>query len=160
MVENLTIFWILLLPPTSSLYFFSSSFRELRPLVSYHSELIWNCESYRQSVDPLDGNQTVARPLPTQDNTNTKETQTFMPRVGFEPTIPVIERAKKYSVLDHAATVIGHFFCLMSKRPPQKRSQMNAYRVCHFNRNTHYKNMSVFARLMSSSTFPCQCKSC
>jgi hypothetical protein len=30
-----------------------------------------------------------------------------MPRVGFEPTIPVFERAKTIHVLDRAATVIG-----------------------------------------------------
>jgi hypothetical protein len=30
-----------------------------------------------------------------------------MPRVGFEPTIPVFERAKTNHALDHAATVIG-----------------------------------------------------
>jgi hypothetical protein len=30
-----------------------------------------------------------------------------MPRVGFEPTIPVFERAKTVHALDHAATVIG-----------------------------------------------------
>jgi hypothetical protein len=31
-----------------------------------------------------------------------------MPRVGFEPTIPVIERVKTIHVLDGAATVIGN----------------------------------------------------
>jgi hypothetical protein len=30
-----------------------------------------------------------------------------MPRLGFEPTIPVFERAKKVHALDRAATVIG-----------------------------------------------------
>jgi hypothetical protein len=30
-----------------------------------------------------------------------------MPWVGFEPTIPVFERAKKFYALDRAATVIG-----------------------------------------------------
>jgi hypothetical protein len=30
-----------------------------------------------------------------------------MPRVGFEPTIPVFERAKTVHALDHAVTVIG-----------------------------------------------------
>jgi hypothetical protein len=30
-----------------------------------------------------------------------------MPRVGFEPTIPVFERAKKFHALDGAAIVIG-----------------------------------------------------
>jgi hypothetical protein len=31
-----------------------------------------------------------------------------MPRVGFEPTIPVFERAKTVRVVDHAATVAGY----------------------------------------------------
>jgi hypothetical protein len=34
-------------------------------------------------------------------------TQTSMPRVGFEPTIPAFERAKIVHALDLAATVIG-----------------------------------------------------
>jgi hypothetical protein len=36
-----------------------------------------------------------------------------MPGVGFEPTIPVFERAKTVHALDRAATVIGGFlvFC-------------------------------------------------
>jgi hypothetical protein len=35
------------------------------------------------------------------------QTQTAMPRVGFEPTIPVFERAKTFHALDRAASVIG-----------------------------------------------------
>jgi hypothetical protein len=31
-----------------------------------------------------------------------------MPRVGFEPTIPVFERAKTVHASDRVATVIGH----------------------------------------------------
>jgi hypothetical protein len=32
-----------------------------------------------------------------------------MPLVGFEPMIPVFERAKTFHALDRAATVIGMF---------------------------------------------------
>jgi hypothetical protein len=32
-----------------------------------------------------------------------------MPRVGFEPTIPVLERAKTFHFLDRAATLIGRY---------------------------------------------------
>jgi hypothetical protein len=39
-----------------------------------------------------------------------------MPRVGFEPTIPVFERAKTVHVLDRAATVIGNY-ALYSPQP-------------------------------------------
>jgi hypothetical protein len=34
-----------------------------------------------------------------------------MPEVGFEPTIPVLERAKAVHALDRAATVISFFVC-------------------------------------------------
>jgi hypothetical protein len=56
------------------------------------------------------GEQPVARPLPTHRTTQTqnKRTQTSTPRVGFEATTPVFERAKTVHALDRAATVIGH----------------------------------------------------
>jgi hypothetical protein len=43
-----------------------------------------------------------------------RKTQTSMPRVGFEPTIPVFGRAKTCP-LDRAATVIGYFISLGPK---------------------------------------------
>jgi hypothetical protein len=53
--------------------------------------------------------QPVARPLPARRTVQTrnKRTQTAMPHVGFEPTIPVFKRANTVHALDHAATVIG-----------------------------------------------------
>jgi hypothetical protein len=39
--------------------------------------------------------------------TQNNRTQTSMPRVGFEPTIPAFEWAKTVHVLDRAATVFG-----------------------------------------------------
>jgi hypothetical protein len=39
--------------------------------------------------------------------TQNKRTQTSMPGVGFEPTIPVFEREKTVHVLDQTATVIA-----------------------------------------------------
>jgi hypothetical protein len=39
--------------------------------------------------------------------TQNKRTQTSMPQVGLEPTIPVLERAKTVHALDRAAAVIG-----------------------------------------------------
>jgi hypothetical protein len=55
------------------------------------------------------GDQPVARPLPTHRITqiHNKRTQTSMPRLGFETTISVFERAKMVHALDCAATVIG-----------------------------------------------------
>jgi hypothetical protein len=58
---------------------------------------------------PWTGDQPVIRPLhayrPAQ--TESKCTQTSMPHVAFEPTIPVFERTKRVHALDCAATVIG-----------------------------------------------------
>jgi hypothetical protein len=60
---------------------------------------------YTVGRTPWTEDQSVARPLHTQ--TQNKNTQIFMPRVGFEHTIPVFERAKTVHALDRAATVIG-----------------------------------------------------
>jgi hypothetical protein len=60
----------------------------------------------------LDGDQPVARPLPTYRTikTQNKRTQTSMPGVGFEPTIPVSERPKMVHALDRGATVVGNIY--------------------------------------------------
>jgi hypothetical protein len=48
------------------------------------------------------------RYLHTELHKQNKRTQTSMPQVGFEPTIPLFERAKTvHHALDRAATVIG-----------------------------------------------------
>jgi hypothetical protein len=63
---------------------------------------------YKIGRNPWTGDQPVARPLPThRTQTQNKCTQTPKPRVGFEPTIPVFERAKTVHALVGAATVIG-----------------------------------------------------
>jgi hypothetical protein len=62
---------------------------------------------YTVGRTPLTGDQPVARPLPTHRSTQNKRTQTSMPRVRFEPTIPAFERAKTVHALDRAASVIG-----------------------------------------------------
>jgi hypothetical protein len=51
---------------------------------------------------PWTEDQPVARPLPAHRTAQTqnKRTQTSMPRVGFETTIPVFERAKTVHTLD------------------------------------------------------------
>jgi hypothetical protein len=60
-------------------------------------------------MTPWTVDQPVARPLPTHKITQTqnKGTQTSMPRVGFESTTPMFERAKTVHALDRAATVIS-----------------------------------------------------
>jgi hypothetical protein len=55
-----------------------------------------------QGISPLQ-----VRYLHRITQTQNKRTQSSMPRVGFEPTIPVSERAKTVDTLDRAATVIG-----------------------------------------------------
>jgi hypothetical protein len=57
----------------------------------------------------LGGGSAVARPIPTHRTTQTqnKRTQTCMPQVRFESTIPVFERTKTVHASDRAATVIG-----------------------------------------------------
>jgi hypothetical protein len=55
---------------------------------------------------PWAGDQPVARPLPAHRTSQTERTQTCMPRVGFETTIPVFLRAKTVHVLDRVANVI------------------------------------------------------
>jgi hypothetical protein len=64
---------------------------------------------YTVGRTPWTGDQPVARPLPTYETTQTqnKRTQTTMPRVGFEPTIPAFERAKTVHASDRATAVIG-----------------------------------------------------
>jgi hypothetical protein len=65
---------------------------------------------YTVGSTPWKGDQPVTRPLPTHRTTQTqnKRTQTSMPRVGFELTVPVSERAKAVHALDRTATVIGN----------------------------------------------------
>jgi hypothetical protein len=63
---------------------------------------------YTVGMTPWTGDQSVTRPLPThRTETQNNCTQTSIPWVGFEPTIPVFERAKTVRALDRAATVIG-----------------------------------------------------
>jgi hypothetical protein len=65
---------------------------------------------YTVGRTPWTGDRPVARPVPTQRTiqTQNKHAETSMPRVGFEPKIPVFERAKTVHVLDSAATVIDN----------------------------------------------------
>jgi hypothetical protein len=47
------------------------------------------------------------RYIHTEKHTQNKRTQTFMPRVGFEPTLPMFKRAKTVNALDRTVTVMG-----------------------------------------------------
>jgi hypothetical protein len=52
-------------------------------------------------------NQLQGLHLHTEQHKHRINAQTSMPHLGFEPTIPVFERAKKANALDSAATVIS-----------------------------------------------------
>jgi hypothetical protein len=71
---------------------------------------------YTDGRTPWTSDQPVARPLPTHRTTQTqnKRTQTSIPWMRFEPTIPAFEGAKTVHALDRAATVIGiHTYILI-----------------------------------------------
>jgi hypothetical protein len=65
---------------------------------------------YTVGSTPWMGDQPVARLMSTHrtSQTQNKRTQTSMPRVGFEHTIPMFERTKTVHALDPTATVIGN----------------------------------------------------
>jgi hypothetical protein len=68
-------------------------------LVSFRINLkLWILQTGDRT--PWTGDQPVAMNVPTQDNMNRKKMHTSMPRVGFNPTIPVFERAKTFHALD------------------------------------------------------------
>jgi hypothetical protein len=84
----------------------------LQPFVGPWPPLQFRNLFYTVGRNPWTSDQPVARPLPTHKTpqTQNKHTQTSMPRVGFESTIPVFERAKTVHALDRAATAIGTYF--------------------------------------------------
>jgi hypothetical protein len=67
---------------------------------------------YTVGRTPWMEDQPVARPLPKHRMTQTqnKRTQTSMPLMGFEHTIPVFDRAKGVHALDRAATIMGYSY--------------------------------------------------
>jgi hypothetical protein len=74
-----------------------------RPLFQFLDLFTQSVGLLRRGIGPSQG-----RYLRTGQHKQNKSTQTSMPQVRFEPTIPVFERAKTVHALDRAATVIGH----------------------------------------------------
>jgi hypothetical protein len=74
----------------------------------------------RQGISPSQG-----RYQHTEQHKHNKRTQTSMPQVGFEPTIPAFERPKTVHASDSAATVNG---LIVTKRP--KIILINLYLIC------------------------------
>jgi hypothetical protein len=64
---------------------------------------------YTVGWTPWTEDQPVRRSLPAHSaaQTQNKCTKASMPRVRFDPTIPVLERTKIIYALDRAATVMG-----------------------------------------------------
>jgi hypothetical protein len=83
----------------NTVFFFSSCCSHLEHRASLKCFVSLQFLNVRQSVGLL-GRETS----PSQGR---YLTQTSMPWVGFEPTIPVFERAKTFHALDRAASVIG-----------------------------------------------------
>jgi hypothetical protein len=75
---------------------------------------------------PLTGNKRVARPLPAHRTAQTqnKRTQTSMPRVGLECTIPVFERGKTVHALDRTHCKRRWNEVLISKRSSASYQQL------------------------------------
>jgi hypothetical protein len=67
-------------------------------------------QSYTAGRTPWMGDQHVARHI--EQHKQNKRTQTSMSRVGYELTIPVLERAKTVYDLDGAAPVIGVMYLI------------------------------------------------
>jgi hypothetical protein len=92
--------------PTSESLLIQSSMA-LQPFVGPWP-LLQFCNLFTQSVWPLWRGISLlqGRYLHRGQHKQSKRTQTYMPWVGFEPTIPVFERAMTVHALDRAATVI------------------------------------------------------
>jgi hypothetical protein len=65
-----------------------------------------------------------------------------MPRVGFEPTIPVFERAKPVHALERAAAVIGKN-CVYALIENILLPQMLSLITDHHNRHNNNNNNNV-----------------
>jgi hypothetical protein len=76
--------------------------------------------------------------------------QTSMPCVGFEPTIPVSERAKTVHALDRSVTVTGYD---LFSHPKVKREASRRIGFCREVNNLH------FSRVSRKQPFPIK-KSC
>jgi hypothetical protein len=87
--------------PSSSLF---SSFSFFRMPSSGVGFFLFTYGFFRHLVGLLErGISPAPRPLLTQDNTTRRNTDTSMPRAGFEPAIPMAARSKTVPALERAA---------------------------------------------------------
>jgi hypothetical protein len=96
---------------------FIHSAMALQPFVGPSPLLQFRNLFYTVGRTPWTSDQPDARPLPTHRTAQTqnKHNQTSMPRVRFDPRIPVFERTKTFHALHRLATVIGSFPISYSK---------------------------------------------
>jgi hypothetical protein len=121
-----------------SIISFIHSSMALQPFVGPWPLLQFRNLFYTDSKTSWMRDQPVARPLPTHRTIQTqiKRTQTSMPRVGFETTIPAFERAKIIHALDRAATMIGQLkyrTCIKLKSwkgPVELKAACNSFPPC------------------------------
>jgi hypothetical protein len=78
---------------------------------------------------PWTGDQSVPRPLPTQ--TQNKRIHATMSSMGFEPKVPVMERAKTFHALDRAATVFGRTNTTEGKFAVYHVFPISSVRICY-----------------------------
>jgi hypothetical protein len=110
---------------------------------------------YTVGRTPWTSDQPVARPLPTHRTTKTqnKRTQTSMPWVGFEPTIPAFERAKTFHALDrvirgsYASLKYSCVVCLrnFAVHCPHKKYMLKQ-NVFHYNRFCRDCSLNLFMK--------------
>jgi hypothetical protein len=106
----------------------------LQPFVGPWPLLQFRNRLYTNGRTPWTGDQPVVRLLTAHRiaQTQNKHTHTSMPRVRFEPTIPVFERAKTVQALDRAATVIGQISVRETALSgPLSWSQSHCRTYCH-----------------------------
>lgn len=121
------------------------------------SELICNYGSYWQLVELLGREiRPSPRSLPTHRTTPTQKKlwRKYMPGVGFELTIPLFERAKKFLATDRAAAVMGSF----SSDGSNITCISYLPRECYmpFLSRSSYSNHYLYRRLGMDKTVPLQ----
>jgi hypothetical protein len=77
----------------------------------------------------------------------TEQTQTSMPRVGFELTIPVFGRMKIFHDLDGTTTVIVYL-----------HFKENNYFIFNYTYRKYDSNLNIFSSLFIPTPVNCNCK--
>jgi hypothetical protein len=97
------------------IYSFIHSSMALQPFVVPWPPLQFRNHFYTDGRTPWTSDQPVARQLPTHRTTQTENKQTHRHPwllIGFEPTIPAVQRTKTFHASDRPAIVIGTQFII------------------------------------------------